>query len=220
MDLTYKLVTWISSMQNDVEGLVYLEAVTRTISEIGLFSSYGGNLVFDDKIPDLEYKSIKEAIWNIFVPIASGAIDVDENLLDTLPDNRINIMSIHQSKGLEFPLVIVDVGSDFKRDHPKNAFKRFPEDGGKSCDLEDIIRTCSPLEIPVRPGKDRAFDDLIRHYFVAFSRAQDVLLLVGLNTLKNGYDTKDKHKLLPNVATGWSRDEEWHWPGLSNLLHI
>ena len=220
MDLAYKLVTWISSMQNDVEGLVYLEAITRTISEIGLFSSYGGNLVFDDKIPDLEYNSIKEAIWNIFVPIASGAIDVDENLLDTLPDNRINIMSIHQSKGLEFPLVIVDVGSDFKRNHPKNAFKRFPEDGGKSCDLEDIIRTCSPLEIPERSGKDRAFDDLIRHYFVAFSRAQDVLLLVGLNTLKNGYDTKDKHKLLPNVATGWSRDENCHWPGLNNLFHI
>ena len=220
MDLAYKLVTWISSMQNDIEGLVYLEAVTRTISEIGLFSSYGGNLVFDDKIPDLEYKSIKEAIWNIFVPIASGAIDVDENLLDTLPDNRINVMSIHQSKGLEFPLVIVDVGSDFKRDHPKNAFKRFPEDGGKSCDLEDIIRTCSPLEIQERSGKDRTFDDLIRHFFVAFSRAQDVLLLIGLNTLKNGYDTKDKHKLLPNVATGWSRDEKCHWPGLNNLLHI
>ena len=123
-------------------------------------------MVFDDKIPDLEYKSIKEAIWNIFVPIASGAIDVDENLLDTLPDNRINIMSIHQSKGLEFPLVIVDVGSSFKRDHPKNAFKRFPEDGGKFCELEDIIRTCSPLEIPKRSGKDRAFDDPIRHYFI------------------------------------------------------
>ena len=57
---------------------------------------------------------------------------MDENLLDTLPDNRINIMSIHQSKGLEFPLVIVDVGSDFRTNHHKNAFKRFPEDGGKN----------------------------------------------------------------------------------------
>ena len=58
---------------------------------------------------------------------------------------------------------------------------------GKTCDLEDIIRKFSPLEIPERSGKDRAFDDLIRHYFVAFSRAQDVLLLVGLNTLQYGY---------------------------------
>ena len=220
MDLAYKIVTWIPTMQNDVEGLVYLEAVTRTISQTGLFSSFGGNLVFDEKIPDLEYQSIKEAIWNIFVPMASGAIDVDENLLDTLPDNRINIMSIHQSKGLEFPLVIVDVGSDFKMSHPKNAFKRFPEEGGRSCGLEDLIRTCSPLETPKRSGTDRAFDDLIRHYFVAFSRPQDVLLLVGLNTVKSGYDTKQEHKRIPNVATGWSRDGNWHWPGLDNIVQI
>ena len=220
MDLAYKIVTWIPTMQNDVEGLVYLEAITRTISQTGLFSSYGGSLVFDEKLPDLEYLSIKEAIWNIFVPMSLGAIDVDENLLDTLPDNRINIMSIHQSKGLEFPLVIVDIGSDFKMKHPKNAFKRFPEEGGKSCDLEDLIRTCSPLETPKRSGIDRAFDDLIRHYFVAFSRPQDILLLVGLNTVKNGYDTKNEHKRIPNVATGWSRDGNWHWPGLDNLVQI
>ena len=73
MDLAYKIVTWIPTMQNDVEGLVYLEAVTRTISQTGLFSSFGGNLVFDEKLPDLEYQSIKEAIWNIFVPMASGS---------------------------------------------------------------------------------------------------------------------------------------------------
>lgn len=220
MGLAYKLVTWIPSMQNDVEGLVYLEAVTRTISQIGIFSSYGGNIVFDEEFPDLEYNSIKEAYWNIFVPIATGAIEVEESLLDTLPDNRINIMSIHQSKGLEFPLVIVDVGSDFKRDHPKNAFKRFPEDGGKTCDLEELIRKCSPLDIPNRSGKDRAFDDLIRHYFVAFSRAQDILLLVGLDTLQHGYESKHILNDLPNVATGWSRDGNWHWPGIKNIYHI
>lgn len=220
MELAYKLVTWIPNMQNDVEGLVYLEAVTRTISQIGIFSSYGGNIVFDEKFPDLEYNSIKEAYWNIFVPIANGAIDVEESLLDTLPDNRINIMSIHQSKGLEFPLVIVDVGSDFKMDHHKNAFKRFPNEGGKTCDMEDLIRKCSPLDIPERSGKDRAFDDLIRHYFVAFSRAQDVLLLIGLNTLENGYKTKNKLNDIPNIATGWSRDGKWHWRGMNNIIKI
>ena len=104
--------------------------------------------------------------------------------------------------------------------HHKNAFKRFPEDGGRSCGLEDIIRTCSPLETPKRSGIDRAFDDLIRHYFVAFSRPQDVLLLVGLNTVKNGYDTKQEHKRIPNVATGWSRDGDCHWPGLDNIIQI
>lgn len=210
LDLAYKLVTWIPNMQDDVEGLVYLEAVTRTISETALFSSFAGELVFDEETPELERYSIVDAYWNIFVPLATGAIKVDEGLLETLPDNRINIMSIHQSKGLEFPLVIVDVGSDFRTNHRMNAFKRFPEDGGKSCTMEDEIRSCSPLGLPTRSGRDRAFDDLIRHYFVSFSRAQDVLLLVGLN----------KYDEIPNIATGYVRNGHWPWEGLDNLLMI
>jgi DNA helicase-2/ATP-dependent DNA helicase PcrA len=210
LDLAYKLVTWIPTLQDDVEGLVYLEAITRTIAETALFSNYGGELVFDKKFPELECYSIKEAFWNIFVPLANGAIKVDEGLLDTLPDNRINVMSIHQSKGLEFPLVVVDICSDFRTNHPKNAFKRFPDDGGKSCTMEDEIRSCSPLGLPPRTGRDRAFDDLIRHYFVAYSRAQDVLLLIGLTTYPD----------IPNVATGWTRNEAWPWDGLDNLFLI
>ncbi|AEG17842.1 ATP-dependent helicase [Methanobacterium paludis] len=219
LDLAYKLVTWIPSMQDDVEGLVYLEAITRTIAQTALFSSFGGDMIFDEDV-ELELSSIKELFWNVFTPLATGAIDVDENLLETLPDNRINIMSIHQSKGLEFPVVIVDVGSDFRTNHHKNAFKRFPEEGGKSCNLEDELRACSPLESPNRSGQDRAFDDLIRQYFVAFSRPQDVLLLVGINPVKGGYETKHDHHEIPNVATGWSRDGSWHWPGLENLKQI
>jgi len=210
LDLAYKLVTWIPNLQDDVEGLVYLEAITRTISETALFSYYAGALVFDEEDPDLECYSIKDAYWIIFVPLATGAIKVDEGLLDTLPDNRINIMSIHQSKGLEFPLVIVDVGSDFRTNHRMNAFKRFPDDGGKSCTMEDEIRSCSPLGTPQRLGKERAFDDLTRHYFVAYSRAQDILLLVGLTTYPD----------IPNVATGWTRNGNWPWEGLDNIIMI
>ncbi|MDI6723129.1 MAG: ATP-dependent helicase [Methanobacterium sp.] len=202
MDLVYKLVTWIPVLQDDVEGLVYLEAVTRTIAQTGFFSNYGSEIVFDEKYPELEEYSLKEAYWNIFVPIATGAIDVDEDLLETLPDDRVSFMSIHQAKGLEFPLVIVDVGSDFRQSYPAQAFKRFPEDGGKSCTLEDELRLYCPLGAPDREGRDRAFDDLIRQYFVAFSRAQDVLLLIGLNSVINGYRLKDgTPRYIPNVAT-------------------
>lgn len=219
MDLVYKLVTWIPVLQDDVEGLVYLEAVTRTIAQTGFFSSFGSEIVFDEKYPDLEEVSIREAYWNIFVPIATGAIDVDEDLLETLPDDRVNFMSIHQAKGLEFPLVIVDVGSDFKTNHHSQAFKRFPEDGGKSCTLEDELRTYCPLGRPDRESRDRAFDDLIRQYFVAYSRPQDVLLLIGLNSVINGYKTRDgSSHSIPNVATGWDRDMNNR--GLKDLILI
>jgi DNA helicase-2/ATP-dependent DNA helicase PcrA len=210
IDLVYKLVTWIPDMQDDLENLVYLKAITRTISQIGLFGAFGGQIICDQN--GLEQASIKEAVWNIFVPIATGAIEINEDLLETLPADRINIMSIHQAKGLEFPLVIVDVGSDFTRNHWTQAFWRFPRNGGKSCNMEDELRPYSPLQVPQRSGLDRAFDDLIRKYFVAYSRAKDCLLLVGLNPVRDG---------IPNIATGWSRDGVWHWQrGLRNLICI
>ncbi|GAB6056481.1 hypothetical protein JCM15415_17970 [Methanobacterium movens] len=215
MELAYKLVTWIKPLQEDVEGLVYLEAVTRTVAQTGLFSSFGGEIIFDSKIPELEQKSIEDAIWNIMVPLATGAIEVDENLLDTLPSNRISIMSVHQAKGLEFPLVVVDVGSEFRVNHHTQAFKRYPQDGGKSSNLEDFLRKYSPLGTPPRTPRDRAFDDLFRLYFVSYSRAQDVLLLVGLKSVMEGYQDG---KQIPNVATGWDRNH--NWPGLNDIIFI
>lgn len=223
LDLLYKLITWIPTMQNDVEGLVYLEVVTRTITQSAVFNSFESELIFNEQNPELEEKSIKDAFRGIFIPLATGAIDINEDLLETVPRDRIPIMSIHQAKGLEYPLVIVDVGSEFKTDHHFQYFKRFPSDGGKTCRMEDLLREYSGLGSPTRSGRDRAFDDLIRQYFVAFSRPQDVLLIVGLSSVKNGYNTKGKkpkRKFIPNVATGWDRTERWHWgEGLPNLYH-
>ena len=221
MSIIYKLITWIPNMQSDIEGLVYLEAISRTINQAALFSSFNSEIIYDPSNDELREISIKEAIRNIFIPLATGAIDINEELLETLPSDRLNIMSIHQSKGLEFPLVIVDVGSDFK-DLYSSTIKRFPTNGGHTCNLEDSLRTYSSLGNTSRSGRDRAFDDLIRLYFVAFSRAQDVLLLVGLNSVKDGFTLKSgKHRDIPNVATGWDRDKNWIWnQGLKNLKQI
>lgn len=222
LDLVYRLVTWIPAMQSDVEGLVYLEVITRTVTQSAVFTSFGSEIIFDASAPDLEGKSIKDAIRGIFVPLATGAIDINEDLLETIPSNRIPIMSIHQAKGLEYPLVIVDVGSEFKQEHYKQAFKRYPREGGRACRMEDELRPFSPLQTPQRSEVDRAFDDLTRLYFVASSRPQDVLLLVGLNSVKDGYLTKGgKCKSIKNVATGWDRDGTWHWgEGLPDIIQL
>lgn len=207
IELAYKLATWIEELQDDIEGLVYLESIIKTITQNGFFNEYSAKIYFDT--PENEIASIEEALWNIFVPIASGGIKLDENLFETLPPNRLNIMSIHQSKGLEFPLVIVDVASRFGKNKAKDSILRFPKNNDKSSLLEDKIRIFSSLGKSDRESKDRSFDDLTRLYFVAFSRAQDVLLLVGLNSSIDGYKSKDSYLNIPNVALGWSRDEEF-----------
>lgn len=211
MSLAYNLVTWIEPMQTDPEGLVYLEAISRTISQSTSFSSYDAAIRSD---PPHDQNSIRAALWDIFVPLATGAIDLAEELIEVFPRDRLNILSIHQAKGLEFPLTIVDVGSDFKSKHHAHAFKRFPKDGSRSHRLEDELRAYSSLGPPNRSARDRAFDDLVRQYFVAFSRPQDVLLLVGLGDNARG------PKAVENVATGWTRDTNWPWRGLPDVVQI
>ncbi len=219
VELIYKMVKWIPELL-DEEGLVYLEIIIKTITQTSLFSDFKSNIILTGRNRDIDQNSVVEAMWNIFVPIALGAINLDLDILENLPQNGINIMSIHQAKGLEFPVVIVDVGSDFKMNYANHAFKRFPGIPGKSCTLEDNMRKFSKLGVPKRDALDRAFDDLIRQYFVAFSRPQRLLLLVGLNSLKDGYFFNNALRYVPNVATGWDRDGKWHWKGLDNLFHI
>ena len=226
IELTYKLVTWIEYdnkqgktnkddknlerikfFQDDIEGIVYLETIAQTITQTGFFNKYSANIDFSSE--EKEFESISEALWNIFIPIASGNVKLDENLFETFPQNRLNIMSIHQSKGLEFPLTIVDVGSKFSKNSIKEAHLRFPKRVNQFSIVEDKIRNLSPLGKNERDPRDRAFDDLTRLYFVAFSRAQDVLLLVGLIPSLDGYKSKEKHMYIPNIALGWNRDEEF-----------
>ena len=207
MELAYKLTTWIEELQDDVEGIVYLEAITKSITQTGFFNDYHSNISF--KNPQQERESVLEAIWNIFIPIASGGVSIDESLLETLPDDRINVLSIHQSKGLEFPLVIVDVGSRFKNNHINTQKWRFPKSIKDKVTIEDTIRKYSSLGESERNEKDKSFDDLTRLYFVAFSRAESVLLLIGLYPSIEGFVKKNDHFDVPNIAVGWSRDEKY-----------
>ncbi len=179
LELLFTLTTWFPFLQSDPEGQVYLEAVARTVAEASQFANYNSHIVFGSQH---EQWSVQEAIRTVFEPIAQDAIDVNEEIMPHVPRNYFQMMTIHQAKGLEFPLVIVDVGSDFSRDHPAQRRLRAPDSPDSVHNVENDIAGCSPVGSlrTARPGRERAWDDLRRLYFVAFSRAQNVLLLVGL----------------------------------------
>jgi DNA helicase-2/ATP-dependent DNA helicase PcrA len=214
LELWYDLLSYTPDGYK--EERLRVEALTRTIEQASHFARYQGRVVPGEEA------SIQEVYWNLLVPLATGAIEVDELLLNQqpAPPNRVNIMSIHQAKGLEFPLVVVDVGSDYSRIHRSHAYRRFPLDGDRASHLEDQLRRYSPLGEPARSSRDRAFDDLIRQYYVAFSRPKDLLLLIGLSPVKDGYRVDNERFYIPNVATGWDREARWPWRGLGNLYLI
>jgi DNA helicase II / ATP-dependent DNA helicase PcrA len=203
IDLIYGLTHYFPELHDDAEGQVYLEIFARQLAACAQIGKFKGRVVREPDNQGLNDASVRELLRDFLAPIASGAIQVDEELMEAFPRDRLSILSIHQSKGLEFPLTIVDVGADFK-DLRAPKFKRHPVSGGPPHRMEDLLRPHSALGVPSRDQVDRAFDDLYRQFFVAFSRAQDVLLLVGVRpTLPGGR--------VPNIATGWDRTSTCHW---------
>lgn len=207
IELIYSLVHYLPELHDDPEGQIYLEMFTRQLGACQQLGKFDGRVITDPANQGLSEASVKELLRDFLAPIAEGVVGVNEELMETFPRDRLSILSIHQSKGLEFPLTIVDVGSDFK-DLRAPAFKRMPTAGGPAHRMEDLLRPYSPLGMSARSQVDRAFDDLYRQFFVAFSRPQDVLLLVGVTPTQPG-------GRVPNVATGWDRNYVGHWA--SNL---
>ncbi len=198
-------------IENSSENQVYYDIIVDTILQTNNAINYDGLL------------TTKQIFWHILIPIASGAIDIDDDLFDISIEENVNIMSIHQSKGLEFDVVIVDVGSDITNNSKHTAFKRFPVNGGKTYNIEKYLRNYTDLDLKLndRVGLDEAFNDLIRRYYVAYTRAKTVLILVGLNSMKDGYRGDFQNNLeIPNIATGWDRNRKWHWQNLENLKQL
>jgi DNA helicase-2/ATP-dependent DNA helicase PcrA len=135
-------------------------------------------------MPPHDQNCVRQAIREVFESIATESIDIDEDIMPHVPRNYFPMMTIHQAKGLEFPFVIVDVGSDFRSNHHSQARFRYPSSGDDVHAMEDMVAQHCPIG-PLRtqrPPVDRAWDDLRRLYFVAYSRPENVLILAGLTS--------------------------------------
>lgn len=89
-----------------------------------------------------------------------------EDEKDAIPSDYVSFMTIHQSKGLQFPIVIVDLPSKVGL-----------------WSSRDIVSSMIDSRNPSRePQSDKPLFDEMRRYYTAFSRAQDLLVLSCLNS--------------------------------------
>lgn len=115
--------------------------------------------------------------------IKKQSIDYGIAELGESASNQVSLMSIHKSKGLEYPIVIVaGMGKQFNRmDMNKSVLMH--QDLGFGTDTiltDDKLKITSPIKQVIRNKMDiELLSEEMRILYVAFTRAREKLILVG-----------------------------------------
>jgi len=105
-----------------------------------------------------------ELLFNLYMRLLrEGGINEFEDDSEYAPSGCVSFLTIHQSKGMEFPIVFVDSLNNVPRKSHKDLMT----------EVEDKYFKRSAYE----PYSDIKLFDFWRLYYTAFSRAQDLLVL-------------------------------------------
>ena len=108
-------------------------------------------------------RDIQRLFNRFFRFLKEGGIDEYEDASEYAPSGCVSFMTIHQSKGLEFPVVIVGSMDAVPR-------KQYT-------DLDDLLQRNYYSKKPFEPLEETKNYDFWRLFYTAFSRAQNLLLL-------------------------------------------
>lgn len=114
-------------------------------------------------LPEHLNTNLRRLFNNFFRFIKEGGIEEYEDASEYAPKGCVSFMTIHQSKGLEFPVVIV--GS------------MYPAPRKQHTDLDSLLQQEYYSKEPFEPLEQTKFYDFWRLFYTAFSRAQNLLLL-------------------------------------------
>ena len=152
-------------------------------------------------------------------------VDYGEASLGTEADDTVRIMSIHKSKGLEFPVVFVSgLGKQFNETELRGRLS-LHSSFGIGCDYVDTkLRLRQPTLLKKVIQKTSALENLgeeLRILYVAMTRAKEKLILTGAVTdageKLEGWqilNVRDEETLPYSVLTGASSYLDWVLPAL------
>ncbi len=155
-------------------------------------------------------------------------VDYGEAALEDEQSDTVRVMTIHKSKGLEFPVVFVaGLGKRFNMQDARSS-AALHVDLGVGLDAVDIVnRTKSPSIVKKVIQKEEALDTLgeeLRVLYVALTRAKEKLILTGtISNLEKKFESygmvKDQEKeelsfgRLSKAVSYW----DWILPALTRL---
>ena len=113
--------------------------------------------------PEYLDRNLQRLFNRFFRFLKDGGIDEYEDASEYAPSGCVSFMTIHQSKGLEFPVVIVGSMEATPRKQHTN--------------LDDLLQRKYYKKPPFEPLEKIKNYDFWRLFYTAFSRAQNLLLL-------------------------------------------
>lgn len=135
--------------------------------------------------------------------------DVDFGEADMVGENEdvVRIMSIHKSKGLEFPIVIVSgMGKNFNKQDTRSKMVLHPELGIGLDYMDGKKRIKSPTIAKKAIAKQIELENLgeeLRVLYVALTRAKEKLILTG--TLKDAAEKLEFYRQQANLSKATDR---------------
>jgi DNA helicase-2/ATP-dependent DNA helicase PcrA len=160
-----------TSWMTDENAVRNLSTLSRFFS---VFHQYYGYPVITHK----NLTSLRNNFFSSFLSLLhDGGADEYEDPDSPFPKEHVQIMTIHQSKGLEFPVIIS--GSLFH--------------AGRN-QMKDKVARLSPYmnRTPFEPEKSIAEFDEMRLFYVSFSRAEELLVLTS-------HEEKKPHKRFSSI---------------------
>ena len=127
----------------------------------------------------MSWKFLRAFYYQFSGFIEAQGLNDPEDPENLVPPGYVQVMTVHQAKGLEFPIVVVGSLSDA------------PHVSGDNW-TEDFLSPWTARK-PVGSASDRAEQDLIRRFYVAYSRAKNLLILCGKKGTTSRWARGDWH---------------------------
>jgi DNA helicase-2/ATP-dependent DNA helicase PcrA len=169
MDVLYRVLSLepFRSLKEDPNyGTRFAQITTLLDSFASLTDQYGVLRGSTQKLGRISWKFLNN-LYNEFSGfIEEYGLNEPEDPDQIMPPGYVQVMTVHQAKGLEFPVVVVENLNDK------------PEVGSDNV-IEEFLGKWSPRK-PIGTPLDRAGQDLVRRFYVAYSRPKNLLVLCGV----------------------------------------
>lgn len=142
---------------------------SRAMRNLALFSQMLNKFEYLHHISVLSTDFLEKNLRDFFNQflrfLRDGGLNEYEDEAEYAPSGHLSFLTIHQSKGLEYPVVVVGSLEAYPR-------KQYTP-------LDEILETGYLSRPPFEPLDQTKFYDFSRLYYTAFSRAQNLLVLTA-----------------------------------------